>query len=602
MAGTWQPLVHQPAFNASTMLLLTDGRVMCQDAGKANWHLLKPDAKGSYVNGTWSDAAPMHHTRLYYASAVLKDGRVFVSGGEYSDGTQSETITGEIYDPRADTWTEIAAPVGWTEIGDAPCTVLPDGRVLVGQVNGTKTAIYDPVTNKWTAGAQKGDKSSEETWVLLGDDTIVTAQCSSHPGAEKYVISSNQWVGAGTLPVDLVEAASIEIGAGVTMTDRRAFFAGATPHTALYTPPANPADAGAWVAGPDIPKDNKGNTCGSKDAPGCLLPNGNVLFVVGPVDGVSLDYLTPTYFYEFDGTKLIRVPDPPNAGNEPYQGRMMLLPTGQVLFAAGTKEIHAYTPSGTPSKAWRPTITNAPTTITAGLSHTVFGSQLNGLSQACGYGDDTGCATNYPLVRLSNPSNGNVYYCRTFDHSTMAIATGASVQSTSFAVPPTIAPGIYKLAVVANGIASTEVAVFVSTLKIPFDWAAMWQWLIGSLADGPLWAIGPNGPVPVDPMGPETVKKTRQEMRQMLQAIRALQKIGSQTVRQRLKISRQLPRSYDLDAIGQEAAERRTQRASEPVRKKKGVAAKESVRDRERFSTRRRRGGRARLSSGPPLS
>jgi hypothetical protein len=232
----------------------------------------------------------------------------------------------------------------------------------------------------------------------------------------------------------------------------------------------------------------------------------------------------------------------------------------------------------------------------------VFGSQLNGLSQACGYGDDTGCATNYPLVRLSNPRNGNVYYCRTFDHSTMAIATGASVQSTSFAVPPTIAPGIYKLAVVANGIASTEVSVFVSTLKIPFDWAAMWQWLIGSLADGPLWAIGPNGPVPVDPMGPETVKKTRQEMRQMLQAIRALQKIGSQTVRQRLKISRQLPRSYDLDAIGQEAAERRTQRASEPVRKKKGVAAKESVRDRERFSTRRRRGGRARLSSGPPLS
>ena len=44
MAGTWQPLANQPNFNASTMLLLTDGRVMCQDAGTANWHMLTPDA------------------------------------------------------------------------------------------------------------------------------------------------------------------------------------------------------------------------------------------------------------------------------------------------------------------------------------------------------------------------------------------------------------------------------------------------------------------------------------------------------------------------------------------------------------------------------
>jgi Kelch motif protein len=548
MAGSWQPLAHQPAFNASTMLLLTDGRVMCQDAGTANWHMLTPDAKGSYVNGAWSDVAPMHHTRLYYASAVLKDGRVFIAGGEYSDGAQSETTTGEIYDPRTDTWTEIAAPAGWTEIGDAPCTVLPDGRVLVGQINGTMTAIYDPVANTWTAAAAKDDPSSEETWVLLGDSTVVTPQCTSHPGAEKYLIASNQLVSASTLPVDLVEAASIEIGAGVALPDGRGFFAGATPHTAIYTPPANPAEAGTWTAGPDIPSDDSGKTCGSKDAPGCLLPDGNVLFVVGPVDGVSGDYLKPTYFYEFDGTNLLRVPDPPNAGNEPYTGRMMLLPTGQVLFAAGTPQLHAYTPSGSPSSGWRPTITNAPATVTAGLSHTLFGTQLNGLSQACGYGDDTGCATNYPLVRLRNPADGSVQYCRTFDHSTMAIATGSSVQSTSFSVPSGTPAGTYDLVVIANGIASASVSVFVSTLKIPFDWEAVWQWLIGSLADGPLWAIGPHGPVPVDPMGAKIIAQARNARRQMLQAARALEKIGSRTIQQRLKISQNMPRSFDLDA------------------------------------------------------
>ena len=566
MAGTWQPLAHQPNFNASTMLLLTDGRVMCQDDGTANWHLLTPDGTGSYVNGTWSNVAPMHHTRLYYASAVLKDGRVFVSGGEYSDGAQNETTTGEIYDPRTDTWAEISAPAGWTEIGDAPCTVLPDGRVLVGQINGNKTAIYDPVTNQWTPAAAKGDRSSEETWVLLGDNTVVTAQCTAHPGAEKYLISNNQWVSAGTLAVDLIEASSIEIGAGMALPNGGAFVAGATPHTAIYTPPANPAQPGTWTAGPNIPNDNHGQTCGSKDAPGCLMPNGNVLFVVGPVDGVSGDYLTPTYFYEFDGTNLIRVSDPPNAGGVPYEGRMMLLPTGQVFFAAGSPQIHVYTPSGSPNNMWRPTITNAPTQAHIGLSYTLFGTQLNGLSQACGYGDDAGCATNYPLVRLRNTANGKIYYCRTFDHSTMAIATGNSIQSTSFAVPSNVPEGPYELVVVANGIPSASVGISVLSLKIPFPWATVWQWLIGSLADGPLWAIGPNGPIPVDPMGASVIAQVRAARKQMLQSIRVLQKIGAQGIQQRLKISQKLPRSVDLEA-GEAAVVASSGKSSQPKKR-----------------------------------
>jgi hypothetical protein len=29
--GTWHPLANQPTFNAETMLLLTDGTVMCHE-------------------------------------------------------------------------------------------------------------------------------------------------------------------------------------------------------------------------------------------------------------------------------------------------------------------------------------------------------------------------------------------------------------------------------------------------------------------------------------------------------------------------------------------------------------------------------------------
>ncbi|HVI18075.1 MAG TPA: kelch repeat-containing protein, partial [Gaiellales bacterium] len=94
------------------MLLLTDGTIMCQQEGGVNWWRLTPDQSGGYVNGRWKALAPMHHTRLYYASAVLQDGRVFVAGGEYSDAG-SETNTAEIYDPLLDSWTEISEPPGW---------------------------------------------------------------------------------------------------------------------------------------------------------------------------------------------------------------------------------------------------------------------------------------------------------------------------------------------------------------------------------------------------------------------------------------------------------------------------------------------------------
>src|SRR5262249_16386815 len=151
------------------------------------------------------------------------------------------------------TWTEIPAPAGWSQVGDAPCAVLPDGRVLLGQINGTATAIFDPVTHAWVAGPNKGDVSSEESWVLLPDGSVVTVQVPALPGAEKSLFRGNRWVTAGRAPGDLIGAASFEIGGGILLPDGRAFFIGATPHTALYSIPPHPADPGTWAAGPDIP-------------------------------------------------------------------------------------------------------------------------------------------------------------------------------------------------------------------------------------------------------------------------------------------------------------------------------------------------------------
>src|SRR5713226_6195592 len=85
---SWQPLTNQPTFNASNALLLTDGTVMVQQIESPQWYRLTPDAFGSYVNGTWSQLASTSpdYGPLYYASAVLGDGRVIVTGGEYNLG------------------------------------------------------------------------------------------------------------------------------------------------------------------------------------------------------------------------------------------------------------------------------------------------------------------------------------------------------------------------------------------------------------------------------------------------------------------------------------------------------------------------------------
>jgi len=546
LPGHWVKLANNPGINASTMLLLTDGSVMCQNSGGVTWKRLVPDMNGSYINGTWLDVAPMNSTRLYYASAVLADGRVLVSGGEYSNAG-SETNATEIYDPVRDTWTSISAPAGWGRVGDAACCVLADGRILMGNLDDTRTAIFDPSTNTWTAGPNKGTSSSEESWVLLADGSVLTVRCNSMQQAEKYIPSTNTWVSAGTTPVNLIEIASSEIGAAIALNDARALFIGATGKTAIYTPPVNPTDPGSWTTGPDIPQVN-GQTIGCKDSPSCLMTNGRVLISGGPVDGVRLDYLTPTYFFEFDGTSIYRVADPPNNSKEPYQGRMMLTPTGNILYASASNEIYAYSYCSYIEDAWRPHITSVASYLRAGGTYTLQGQQINGLSQAVGYGDDAASATNYPLIRIRNKTTGHIFYCRTFDHSTMGVATGTSIQSTTFHVPYNIELGDAEIYVVANGISSAPYPVNVWRLKLPWEFNEMLvNFLIGSLADGPLWVLGPNGPVPVDPWGPKYREKAEAAWSKVFNGVRELQMLGNELTKTRLAEAEGMPVAVETE-------------------------------------------------------
>lgn len=468
MPGTWGPLAHQPTFGAGTMLLLTDGTVMCQSSGTNQWWKLTPDNTGSYVNGTWSALANGPNSPLYFASAVLRDGRVFVAGGEYNAGVSTDLLAAEIYNPVSNTWTALTTPAGWANIGDAPSCVFPDGRIMIGSIMTNQCAIYDPVANTWTAAANKlNASSSEESWTLLPDQTILTADCSGHPATQKYVIAANQWVSCGNTPVDLVEASSIEIGPALLLPDGRVFAVGATNHTALYTMPPNANQPGTWATGPAFPPPAAGVTLGAKDAPGCLMPNGLVLCVAGPVDNVSGDYKSPTYFFEFNPATntIAAITNPPTNSGPPYVGRFLLLPTGQVLFANGSSNIQVYTPSGSPDPVWVPTITSVPSSMVTGVTYTLSGRQITGLSQAVSYGDDAQMATNYPIVRVRNNASGHVFYCRTANFSTMGVNTGTVIENAQFTIPSGAELGASQISVIANGIPSAPVNVNLIHIK-----------------------------------------------------------------------------------------------------------------------------------------
>ena len=80
------------------------------------------------------------------------------------------------------------------------------------------------------------------------------------------------------------------------------------------------------------------------------------------------------------------------------------------------------------------------------------------MSQANSYGDDCQSPTNFPLVQLTRGA-GTVRYLRTFDFSSMGVATGSTEVTTHVEVPPDVPAGRWNLAVIANAIASPTRAV-----------------------------------------------------------------------------------------------------------------------------------------------
>jgi len=459
LTSTWTKLTNQPTFNTDTALLLTDGTVMMHQFMSPKWWRLTPDITGSYLNGTWSALAsmPKGYEPLYFASAVLADGRVIVEGGEYN-GNQSETNLGAIYDPTTNAWTSVTPPTGWSTIGDSPAIVLPDGTFTLGQAATRTQANFDATTLTWTTvGKDKADAFSEEGFALLPDGSVLTVDCEDGTNSEIYNPTTETWSSAGSTIVPLPNNGGMlivpEMGPLMQRPDGSVVAFGATTNTSIYS-----TTSGVWTKSAEFP--NKDDMA---DAPASILPDGNILVYTSP--GV---FSGGGSFYEFTypGNTFVAAPSTAESATlQSWEGRQLLLPTGQVMWLAASQpkviDVELYQSKGTINPAWRPAITSVPTALTRGDSYTISGTQFNGLTAGTAYGDDAQMATSYPIVRITNAATKHVFYARTHDHSTMGIATGSTTVSTTFDVPAAAETGASTIVEVANGIPSKAIKVTV---------------------------------------------------------------------------------------------------------------------------------------------
>jgi N-acetylneuraminic acid mutarotase len=142
--------------HAATLLddctvLVCGGNTLKEDATASCW-ILDP------ANGALRRAAYMLSPRYRHRMMRLRDGRVLVIGG--NGDAYAATPMVEVYDPRADRWTNVDVPEDLRDEYLEPhvTVMLDDGRVLF--TGGTRpracgrVIVFDPSTDAWTETAK----------------------------------------------------------------------------------------------------------------------------------------------------------------------------------------------------------------------------------------------------------------------------------------------------------------------------------------------------------------------------------------------------------------------------------------------------------------
>jgi len=349
-------------------------------------------------------------------------------------------------------------------VGDAPSVVLPNGTFMLGSKFSRQQALLDTKTLTWTlTGAGKKDVNSEEGWTLLPSGKVLTVDVgldywfgltnkynSGH--GELYDADFGTWSSAGNAGTQLSAFPDGEIGPAVLMANGMVFVAGAEGTNAIYDSNNN-----RWYPGPSFPVVNFNGQpvqLVAQDTGAALLPNGRVLTSANVYGSVN----PPVKFFEFDGKNLIPQPDIPDSAIDGYV-LLLVLPSGQIMEIDAQTDIEIYTPATEGARPWyTPFDMEVTRELHPGGTYPLVGRLLNGVSQGAAEGDNAQMATNYPLVRITNIKTHHVFYSRTHDFSSMAVANPKPATAW-FDVPPGQETGPSLLEVVTNGVACEPIPV-----------------------------------------------------------------------------------------------------------------------------------------------
>ncbi|MBS0417058.1 MAG: hypothetical protein JSR66_05060 [Proteobacteria bacterium] len=426
-------------------------------------NLLGPE---TYLYSIAENAFTPTGTKVYNDSsdeegwAVLPSGQILNYDLFQSIATNSGYA--EKYNPATGDWTSIS-PADGTARGTLPVLSDPevgyelgpilrllDGRALVIGAN-QHTALYSPSKNSWAPGPDMradltGPGGTIRNALFGADDAAAAILPNGHvyltadPGPNP--IASNAGTRAGSPSVQLPSTAGMQSTWSVAQADEK--------HTTI---PSNTV-----IYSVDSPTSI---TLGTFDSSGNLIKRNalntqaNIPLVLGGV------FSSPTQLFDFNPDAGTMTPIAGPAGSilatqGSFVTRMLVLPTGQLLFSDSSNQLYVYTPRGSAPAQLRPVILNIDYRGDGVFKLT--GIRLNGQSAGAAYGDDDQMDENYPLVRLQNPANGNVYYCRSTNWDSVRVGSNRP-ETVDFTLNPAVTPGRYELTVVGAGIASKPVPI-----------------------------------------------------------------------------------------------------------------------------------------------
>ena len=392
-SSPWTTLVNPPPFGTpGTMLLESDGAVLVHNepdnnttGGTNDWWKLTPDASGSYADGTWSQIAsmPAAYTPLYFASAILPDGRMIVEGGEYIGENAAWSNQGAIYNPVANSWASVPPPRGWTNMGDAASDVLADGTFMLQQPCNTcltnpDLTVDDALLNAknltWRVipATGKTDPNDEEGWTLEPSGQVLTVDVwAAIGGSQLFNPNNDTWTFSGAEAPGgnpLNPWPVVEIGPQAEVPGGNMFVVGAG--TSAHEPPTPCTDdqAGRHRAlhVQDRHVDRRARDPAHRQ-PGVRKHR---RAGVGPAGWERTVRRERVPVQHADSLLRLRPqleradPDPGRAeraerpNDTSYQTRMLALPNGQILYNDGSDQMEVHTAGGSPNPAWAPSITS----------------------------------------------------------------------------------------------------------------------------------------------------------------------------------------------------------------------------------------------------